>query len=300
VDHLIRNEPHIRDVHKEVPVGETSSTEATASGKRHTDSAPNIFLFDSGSQLTPSDKSQTNSDSIMMEQMHLQKEQIAQQQKMLQQMAQQQATIQQLLISLSIGQGAQRSQSTNNENFGASLNQEMGPTLINRVPDISSAATGQAVKFLSSQIPTFGGTDDEDVEYWIEKLENVAEIHNLSTIVMLAGATSKLTKIARRWLDLSTGDVNRSWFTFKAAVIDHFSREVLFHVDMQKIEARRWNSASESFRDYAMDKLALMQRLKLKDPDKIKLLISGICNLSVKCAAATIRVNTVYNQLISL
>lgn len=197
MDYLIRNGPLTKDTQIAVAVGEASSLEATAIGNKQTDSiAPNIFLFDLGSQIPPSDKSQTNADSIIMEQMHLQKEQLAQQQKMLQQMSQQQATIQQLLISLNISQGAQQSQPLNNENFDLSLNHEdVGPSLINRIPGISSAATGQAIKFLSSQIPTFGGTDDEDVEYWIEKLEIVAEIHNLSTIVMLAAAASKLSKI---------------------------------------------------------------------------------------------------------
>lgn len=66
---------------------------------------------------------------------------------------------------------------------------------------------------------------------------------------------------------------------------------------MQKIEARRWNTIKETFRDYAMDKLALMHRLKLEEKHKIKLLIKGINNLSIKCAAATLRVNSV-NQFI--
>lgn len=46
-----------------------------------------------------------------------------------------------------------------------------------------------------------------------------------------------------------------------------------------------------------MDKMALMQRLKLDDLDKIKLLIHGINNFSIKCAAATLRVSSL-NQFI--
>ncbi|KAM0727851.1 hypothetical protein ACS0PU_005320 [Formica fusca] len=42
-----------------------------------------------------------------------------------------------------------------------------------------SAATGNAVKFLSSQIPHFGGTEDESIDLWIEKIESVSDLHSL-------------------------------------------------------------------------------------------------------------------------
>lgn len=48
------------------------------------------------------------------------------------------------------------------------------------------------------------------VEIWLDKLESVAEIHNFPHGVMLAAATSKLTKSARRWFDYSMGTINRS------------------------------------------------------------------------------------------
>ncbi|CAL1671984.1 unnamed protein product [Lasius platythorax] len=76
--------------------------------------------------------------------------------------------------------------------------------------DRFSASTGNAVKFLSSQIPFFSGTEDENIDIWIEKIETVAELHGLSSVVMLTAATSKLSKTARRWFDLSTGSVNKS------------------------------------------------------------------------------------------
>lgn len=298
IDHLTRYGPL-----RECPTQQTDGAEETylpgtlTTGNQEVDPVPEIFLLDAGTQKPPTNKSQSISESLIMEQLQLQKEQMSHQQKILQQMSQQQILIQQLFASININQGHSRNQPLLNESIGLSLSQDSESHRVDRFPDISSAATGQAVKFLSSQIPTYGGTDDEDIETWIEKIENVAEIHNLSQVVMLAAATSKLTKIARRWLDLCTGEVNRSWLSFKSAILDHFRREVLFYDVMQKIEARKWNTATESFRDYAMDKLALMHRLKLEDSDKIKLIINGINNLSIKCAAATVRVNSL-NQFI--
>jgi len=52
------------------------------------------------------------------------------------------------------------------------------------------------------------------VDLWLVKLESVAEIHNFFNGVKFLAATSRLTKTARRWFDLCTGSVNRSWLTF--------------------------------------------------------------------------------------
>lgn len=68
--------------------------------------------------------------------------------------------------------------------------------------------SSNAVKFLSSQIPYFNGTEDDDVELWIEKIETVAELHSLSSVIMLMAVTSKLPKTVRRWFNLSTVPMN--------------------------------------------------------------------------------------------
>jgi len=55
-----------------------------------------------------------------------------------------------------------------------------------------------------------------------------------------------------------------------------FDRRVPFYKAMARIEARNWNSHKETFDDYAIDKLALMQQLDLPVPDVINLLVGGI------------------------
>lgn len=52
---------------------------------------------------------------------------------------------------------------------------------------------------------------------------------------------------------------------------------------MQKIEGRKWLPGKETYDEYAIDKLALMHRVDLKEKDKIYLLIGGIA-LSVKAS----------------
>lgn len=60
----------------------------------------------------------------------------------------------------------------------------------------------QGAKFLASQVAHFGGTDNEDVEEWLENIENIAASHNLSQVAKLSATTTNLTKFARRWFNL--------------------------------------------------------------------------------------------------
>ncbi|KMQ84908.1 hypothetical protein RF55_16907 [Lasius niger] len=135
-----------------------------------------------------------------------------------------------------------------------------------------SALAGNAVKFLSSQIPYFN-------------------------VVMLSAATSKLSKTARKWFDLSYGPINESWFSLKEEIIDCFRRKVLFNEVIQKVNARKWIFSKESFQEYAMNKLALMRSLKLSDEDSIQLLITGIGSFVLRITAAALKTNSL-NQFL--
>lgn len=72
---------------------------------------------------------------------------------------------------------------------------------IKTVENFTTLSTN-ATKFLSLQIPNFGGTDQENVELWIEKIESIAEVHGLPPVAMLSAATFKLNKVARKWFAL--------------------------------------------------------------------------------------------------
>lgn len=113
---------------------------------------------------------------------------------------------------------------------------------------------------------------------------------------MLSAAAAKLTKATRRWFELSSGEVNRSWLCFKAAILDRF-KKILYDVVRRKAEARKWSPSSEAFQDYTMDKLALMCNLKLGDTDASQLLIGGISDVYVKCIASSLRVDSL-NQFL--
>lgn len=41
----------------------------------------------------------------------------------------------------------------------------------------SGGSLGNTVKWLASQIPEFGATEDENVQAWVKKVDKVAQIH---------------------------------------------------------------------------------------------------------------------------
>lgn len=151
-----------------------------------------------------------------------------------------------------------------------------------------SLPPGHAVKFLATQIPQFSGSEEDDINIWLQKIENVADLHNLSSSVKLTAATTKLSGNTRRWFDLSTGESTRSWTAFREAVSSRFRMRIPHSVLVRKLEARKWIYSSESFQDYATDKMALTQRLNYSDFDTIHSLIEGITHISIQAAAFAI------------
>lgn len=77
-----------------------------------------------------------------------------------------------------------------------------------------------------------------------------------------------------------------SWAGFKEAITIRFARKILFHIALQKIEARKWNINKESFLNYALEKLTLMHSLKLQTKEIMHLLINGVTNRLLRATAA--------------
>ncbi|KMQ88269.1 hypothetical protein RF55_12270, partial [Lasius niger] len=100
----------------------------------------------------------------------------------------------------------------------------------------------------------------------------------------IEAAAAKLTKVARRWFDLSSEEINKSWRCFKAAILDRFKRKILYDAVRRRAEARKWNPTTESFQDYSMNKLALMRNLKLEDIDAIQFTNREMQHITANCS----------------
>lgn len=57
---------------------------------------------------------------------------------------------------------------------------------------------GPAIQWLASQIPEFGGTEDENIHTWVRRVDHVVRVHGATNGVILLAASSKLTKVARQ------------------------------------------------------------------------------------------------------
>lgn len=162
-----------------------------------------------------------------------------------------------------------------------------------RSPAISTSTPAQAVSLLTPQIPEFGGTDDENVQIWTQRVDRVAQVHRAPNDVVLLAASAKLTKLAKRWYEMQQGRVLESWPALKQALLQMFDRRVSFTAAMQRIEARKWNMSKESFDQYAIDKLALIHRLDIPTADSINLIIGGIPQHSLRATALTLPTQSV-------
>lgn len=136
------------------------------------------------------------------------------------------------------------------------------------LPALALIPPAQAITLLASQLSTFGGLEEEDIELWLNKVERLSIVHGVAESIRLFAATNKLTKHARDWFEMCDESVIGSWSTFKIAIIKRFRRHASFASSIQKIEACKWNFGKESFMEYASQKLKLMHPLQLlpRDP----------------------------------
>ncbi|KYN17400.1 hypothetical protein ALC57_10313 [Trachymyrmex cornetzi] len=165
---------------------------------------------------------------------------------------------------------------------------------------LSTISASQAISLLASQVPEFGGTESENVQLWIQRIDQVARIHRVPDDVILLAASSKLTNIARKWYDIGSGSMLESWQGFRESILKRFTRRILYHVAIQKVESRKWNYTKETFLEYAMEKITLMHNLELSQESTIHLLISGIGSRSLRELATSLKAVSVDEFLDSM
>jgi len=100
----------------------------------------------------------------------------------------------QLLLTLNVGDTAsQNRHSTSATLFPKQNHQSLN---LSQMPENFSSVSSRDVKFLSSQIPQFSGSEEDNVNLWLEKLESiVAEIYNFFNGVKLSATTSRLKQL---------------------------------------------------------------------------------------------------------
>lgn len=147
--------------------------------------------------------------------------------------------------------------------------------------------------YLLLQIPEFGGAEKDNVKMWVQRVDNVTSLHKISDSMMHLAASSRLVDAAKKWYDLQSGVVLESWLALRRELVTMFEQRVPFYVAMREVETRVWLSHKEPFRQYALDKLALMHPLNLHIADQINLLIGGITSQTIRAIALSLKVEAV-------
>lgn len=160
---------------------------------------------------------------------------------------------------------------------------------------IESTSASNAVTWIAAQIPEFSGSEDDiaiDTIAWTSRRDKIAQDNVSDGCVTLLAASSRLTKLVRKWYDIQTDAVLESWQRLKQEILKVFDIKIPFHEVMQKVEARKWNQSKETFDQYVIDKLALMHRLQMSEQDTIQLLIDGINQNALKAAALSVQTDS--------
>lgn len=121
----------------------------------------------------------------------------------------------------------------------------------------------------------------------------MAIIHGATDGITLLTGSSRLVKIAKHWYDYQNGIVIESWIGLRTELVKMFERKVPFYKEIQKIEAKKWNMAKESFDEYAIAKLTQINQLDLSTKDAIHLLIRGIQYSALRATALSTTAETV-------
>lgn len=156
---------------------------------------------------------------------------------------------------------------------------------------------GNQVAWLASQIPEFEGSADDNVQNWIERVDSVAQVHRASQGVTLLAASSMLKKDAKGWYNYQRAPIISSWSALKNEMTRVFNRELPYDRVLEKVHARKWNPAKESFDRYALSKMALIDRLNVPQKDAIHMLVKGITNFTLKTVTLSMPKTTVNDFL---
>lgn len=71
---------------------------------------------------------------------------------------------------------------------------------------------------------------------WVSRIDRVAQIHGATDVIDLLAASSRLTKIAKKWYEIQIGVVLESWIGLRRELAKIFDRKVPFYKAIQKVE----------------------------------------------------------------
>lgn len=135
----------------------------------------------------------------------------------------------------------------------------------------------QAVPVFDPSVPT------ANVDNWLNKIEQLAEVYSWNEPTMIYAATSHLKGFAKTWYDGLT-NVNHSWVEWKGMFLGAFPTRTDCETLLPKMLERK-KQPSEDMLQYLFEKLALITACELQGNKAVNLLINGLRDTTIQNAA---------------
>lgn len=152
---------------------------------------------------------------------------------------------------------------------------------------------------IGTQIPTFGDKEDEDVETWLNRVDEIKDAFEVSDKIIKVMATKQFRGKVREWYNSTPGTIQRKWEDLKQELKLMFGSYESHISVMKKMENRKWKPG-ETFSSYFYDKIKLTNRLKLTERDTIDYVVQGIDNYVLRTHALAAKYKTTAELLESM
>lgn len=126
---------------------------------------------------------------------------------------------------------------------------------------------------------TFCGTDDVDIEDWLQMYERVSSHNRWDATLMLANVIFYLKGTAKVWFETHEAEIT-SWDICKEKLRDLFAKSANRQLAAKKELSTRAQSATESYITYIQDVLALCHKVdsQMSETEKVGHVLKGIAD----------------------
>ena len=115
---------------------------------------------------------------------------------------------------------------------------------------------------IAIQIANFSGDEKLDIKPWLENIESLKNLYNISDIAVKSIAVSKLTVAAQKYYFSLHNYPSLSWNEFRNKMLTMFKIEVDHLSLMNALQNLKWRNG-EVFRKYFHNKVLIANKLKL-------------------------------------
>jgi len=146
---------------------------------------------------------------------------------------------------------------------------------IERMTDISEHLSRIAPPI--GKVPTFAGTDSENIESWLDEFELVAMVNKWEGIVLALRLRESLRGAASTWVESQSLSVKHDYTAIKNVLRKGFSAEAHKFLVVKQLKERK-HLPTESIYEYAAALNHMIEYInpKMEDKDKMNTFILGL------------------------